>query len=311
MSAMTEGRIIKALSGFYYVYTEQRTVECRARGRLRLDGRIPLVGDLVTVSEQDGKGTLHSILPRSSEFVRPPVANVELMIVVASGVIPVSDPYVIDRMCAVALAAGCRPVICINKIDRDPAEKLWQIYGNAGFPVVRVSAVTGEGIEELSGLTAGKLCAFAGNSGVGKSSILNRLDPSLELPTGEVSSKLGRGRHTTRHVELFPMSNGAWIADTPGFSSFDVEEMAPVPKEELPYVFPEFSECLGSCRFDDCTHTRETGCAVRAAVEEGRISPERYHSYVRMYEQVKDVKAWQDRRYVKFSDKKKSDGESP
>ena len=306
MNGMTQGRIVKALSGFYYVYTDQRTVECRARGRLRLDGTSPLVGDVVTVSEQDGKGTLIGILPRNSVFVRPPVANVEEMIIVVSGVIPVSDPFVIDRMCAIAMDAGCQPVICINKCDQDPCEDLRRIYTAAGFPVVRVSAATGEGIDELAALTAGRICAFAGNSGVGKTSILNRLDGSLKLPTGEVSSKLGRGRHTTRHVELFALSNGAWIADTPGFSSFDVEEMEPVPKERLPYVFPEFAPYLGQCRFDDCSHTRETGCAIWEAVDSGDISSSRYRSYVDMYELVKDTKPWQRKEYVKYSDRDKN-----
>ncbi len=306
MSGTVEGRIVKALSGFYYVHTDQRTVECRARGRLRLDGLAPLVGDIVTVSRENDKGTILDIHTRNSVFVRPPVANVEAMIIVVSGVIPVSDPFVIDRMCAIALDAGCQPVICINKCDQDPCEDLRRIYSAAGFPVVRVSAATGEGIGELDALTSGRICAFAGNSGVGKTSILNRLDESLRLPTGEVSSKLGRGRHTTRHVELFALKNGAWIADTPGFSSFDVEEMEPVPKERLPYVFPEFAPYLGQCRFDDCSHTRETGCAVRQAVYAGDISSSRYRSYVEMYELVKDAKPWQSREYVKYSDRDKN-----
>ena len=306
MNGTSQGRIIKALSGFYYVHTEQETVECRARGRLRLDGSAPLVGDIVSFSMEKGKGTILEIHSRSSVFVRPPVANVDVLIVVVSGVIPISDPFVIDRMCAIAIDAGCQPVICINKCDQDPCEELRRIYSAAGFPVVRVSAATGEGIGELAVLTAGRICAFAGNSGVGKTSLLNRLDESLELPTGEVSSKLGRGRHTTRHVELFALKNGAWIADTPGFSSFDVEEMEPVPKERLPYVFPEFASCLGQCRFDDCSHTRETGCAVRRAVDAGDISPSRYRSYVEMYRLVKDRKPWQNKEYVKYSDREKN-----
>ena len=302
---MAGGRIIKALSGYYYVDTESGTVACRARGRFRLDGVTPLVGDLVELDRNaDGSGTVTKILPRTSFFVRPPVANIELLIVIASNVIPVSDPYLIDRMCAIALNAGCEPLICVNKTDMDAGDRLTEIYRKAGFRVVRTSTVTGEGMDELSERTRGKVCAFAGNSGVGKSSILNSLDPELHLPVGEVSEKLGRGRHTTRHVEMFRLSNGAWVADTPGFSSFDVEEMEAVPKEKLPGVFPEFAPYLGSCRFEDCSHTREKGCAVIEAVSDGDISRERYSSYVRMYEDVKGKKDWQDKNYVKRSDKK-------
>ncbi len=309
---MAEGFVFKAVRGLWYVEAEGEILCCTARGKLRSDKLTPLVGDRVKVKPLgNGKGSLEEILPRVNSFVRPAVANLDVLVILASAVIPVTEPFLIDRMIAIAELKGCRPVVCFHKCDLGRAPELTQTYRAAGIDCVETSAVSGEGIQPLQVLLKGSFCAFTGNSGVGKSSLLNALEPSLLLPTGEVSSKLGRGRHTTRHVELFPMSNGARIADTPGFSSFDVEEMAPVPKEELPYVFPEFSDCLGSCRFDDCTHTRETGCAVRAAVEEGRISAERYHSYVRMYEQVKDLKAWQDRGYVKFSDKKKSDGESP
>lgn len=290
---MPEGVIIKALSGFYYVRTEDKTVECRARGRFRLDGSSPLVGDRVEISlDAQGRGRVDRILPRKNFFVRPAVANIDILIAVASEVEPVTDPFLIDRVTSMAGYNDCEVVICINKSDAANCARLRDIYASTPYRVLETSAVTLEGIPELAECIRGRLCAFSGNSGVGKSSIINALEPGLSLKTGEVSEKLGRGRHTTRHVEIFPVAGG-WCADTPGFASFDVEQMPPIPKEELQHTFPEFEPYIGKCRFDDCAHIREPDCAVREAVESGAISRSRYSSYARLYEISSHYKDWE------------------
>lgn len=288
-----QGVIIKALSGFYYVKTESGTVECRARGRFRLDGSSPLVGDKVEISlDANGKGRVDKLLPRKNFFIRPAVANIDLLIAVASEVNPVTDPFLIDRVTAFAEHMGCEVLICINKSDAARVSRLRDIYATSGYRVIETSAVTGEGVEELRGCIAGKVCAFSGNSGVGKSSLLNALEPGLGLETGVVSEKLGRGRHTTRHVEIFP-AGGAFVADTPGFASFDMEQLPPIPKEELQFCFPEFGPYIGKCRFDDCAHLKEPGCAVREAMDEGKINASRHLSYARLYEISAKYKEWE------------------
>ncbi|MGN8874359.1 ribosome small subunit-dependent GTPase A [Pseudoflavonifractor sp. HCP28S3_F10] len=290
---MAEGTILKALSGFYYVDTGSGLVTCRARGKFRHNRQTPLVGDRVAITELgDGTGALDAILPRKNEFQRPAVANIDLLVVIASGATPVTDPFLIDRVVSIAEGRDCESVICFNKCDLNDAEELFQVYRRAGFTTLRMSAETGEGVEDLRCVIAGKVCAFTGNSGVGKSSILNALEPGFGLQTGAVSEKLGRGRHTTRHVELFRLSNGAIVADTPGFSSFDTELMELRRPEELQYTFREFRPYLDQCRFQGCAHVKEKGCAVRAAVKEGRIAPSRHASYVRLYEQAREVPEW-------------------
>lgn len=288
-----QGVIIKALSGFYYVKTESGTVECRARGRFRLDGSSPLVGDRVEISlDANGRGRVDKLLPRKNFFIRPAVANIDLLIAVASEVNPVTDPFLIDRVTAFAEHMGCEVLICINKSDAARVSRLRDIYATSGYRVIETSAVTGEGVEELRGCIAGKVCAFSGNSGVGKSSLLNALEPGLGIETGVVSEKLGRGRHTTRHVEIFP-AGGAFVADTPGFASFDMEQLPPIPKEELQFCFPEFGPYIGKCRFDDCAHLKEPGCAVREAMDEGKINASRHLSYARLYEISAKYKEWE------------------
>ena len=289
-----EGIIFKALSGFYYVKADEKTVECKARGRFRREKITPLVGDRVIFQEAgNGKGVIDEICPRRNTFIRPPVANIELMVIVVSEAVPVTDPFLIDRVTAIAAHNGCESVICVNKCDLEDGARLDAIYRAAGFRTIRLSAATGEGIEELSKVIAGRICAFTGNSGVGKSSILNALEPAFDLQVGDVSQKLGRGRHTTRHVELFQLKNGAIIADTPGFSSFDTEKMDLVLKEELPYCFPDFSDYLGQCRFTNCAHVKEAGCAVLAALDRGEIQPTRHASYVRLYDQLRQFNEWE------------------
>ena len=292
---MAEGIIFKSLGGFYYVESTEGMVECRARGRLRLDKVKPLVGDYVEFTPTEyGRGYLTSVLPRRNSFIRPPVANIGKMVIVASAAIPVTDPYLIDRMTSIARKNDCEPVICINKCDIDPAELLYGIYCAAGFKTVRISALSGEGLSALEDVIKGSVCAFTGNSGVGKSSILNVLDPDFCISTGDVSKKLGRGRHTTRHVELYRLSCGAVIADTPGFSAYDTDLLT--DKDEIPGLFPDFEPFLGGCRFLDCAHMTEPGCTVREAVESGAIGKTRYSSYVRLYEQALEYKEWEHKK---------------
>jgi len=290
-----EGTIFRALSGFYDVEADDGSViRCRARGKFRKEGRSPLVGDHVTVGiGSDGAGTVLEILPRINEFIRPPVANVSCMVIFASLVNPITDPFLIDRMAAVAEDRNCEPIICINKADLHPGDALFDLYTKAGFRTIRTSAVTGLGIEELRETISGKIVAFTGNSGVGKSSVLNALEPGFILKVGEVSEKLGRGRHTTRHVELFTLSCGAKIADTPGFAAFDTELMDLNDKTALQHTFREFATYYGKCRFADCAHVKERGCAVLEAVEAGEIAKSRHASYVRLYEQASAYKTWE------------------
>ncbi len=290
------GTIIKALSGFYYVDCDGETITCRARGKFRHAGTSPLVGDRVEITPLgSGTGSVERILDRKNFFSRPSVANMDQLVMIAAGVNPVTDPFLIDRVAAIAERKDCEPVICLNKCDLEPCEQLYEIYRQAGFTTIQVSAVTGEGIQELSDAIAGKTVVFTGNSGVGKSSILNALDPRLSIATGEVSDKLGRGRHTTRHVELFRLPNGALVADTPGFASFDTEVPELLEKESLALAFREFHPYLGQCKFVGCSHTKEKGCAVLEALEEGKISKSRHQSYVRLYQVAKEYKQWEHR----------------
>ena len=287
------GRIVRSISGFYDVVLPTGTVTCQARGILRKEGMTPLTGDMVRVTVQRGKGMIQQVLPRRNSFIRPAVANVDALLIFAANVNPVTEPFLIDRVTAIAGNKGVESILCVNKTDLDEAEELCGIYSRAGFRVIATSAQTGAGIGELRRALQGKLTAFTGNSGVGKSSILNRLCPELRLPTGEVSEKLGRGRHTTRHVELFTLDPETFVMDTPGFSSFDTDQMDVILKESLQYAFPDFGPWLGRCQFHDCSHRREPGCAVRAAAEEGRIEPSRYDSYLRLYEKAALYKEWE------------------
>lgn len=286
-----EGRIIKSLSGFYDVQTDNGVITCRARGHMRR-GEPPLVGDQVVISVEKGKGMLERILPRKNRFVRPAVANLDLLVVFAANVNPVTEPFLIDRVAAIAGDQEVPVCLCVNKCDMDPGEDLAKIYRDAGYPVIQTSAETGLGVEELRSILSGKFAAFTGNSGVGKSSILNALAPDLKLQVGEVSEKLGRGRHTTRHVQLYAIGD-ALVADTPGFSSFDTDQMDVILKENLPYAFPEFGAYLGQCQFRDCSHRAEPGCAITQALEEGKIGKSRYESYLRLYDKAAQIKEWE------------------
>ncbi len=291
---MTEGVIIKALSGFYYVKTADGVLECKARGRFRLDGTSPLVGDRVKCSlDAQGRGRIDRVEERRNWFIRPTVANIDALVFVAANTNPVTDPFLIDRVSVIAEESDCDLIICLNKTDLNAGEDLYRIFSGAGFPVIRTSAETGEGIETLRDALRGKISAFTGNSGVGKSSLLNCLLPELSIPTSEVSEKLGRGKHTTRHTELFRLEEGSYVADTPGFASFEIEMMKRIPKENLAFDFRDFSPYIGKCRFQDCTHRKEPGCAVTEAVQSGAVSMSRYSSYLRLYEMSAQHKDWE------------------
>lgn len=293
MSDRRVGRIIRSLSGFYDVQTGNGLVTCRARGILRKEGCSPLTGDMVEITVERGKGMVEKVLPRKNSFVRPAVSNMDALVIFAANVNPVTEPFLIDRVAAIAGDQEVQVVLCVNKCDLDPALDLTRIYRKAGFQVICTSAETGDGVEDLRELIRGKLVAFTGNSGVGKSSILNRLCPELALPTGEVSEKLGRGRHTTRHVELYDLGGGTYVADTPGFSSFDTDQMDVILKENLQYAFPDFGLYIGRCQFHDCSHRKEPGCAVTAALAAGELEQTRYDSYLKLYEKASQIKLWE------------------
>ncbi len=288
-----EGIILKGIGGFYYVDTAEGLIECKARGKFRLKTGKPVIGDRVEIEIQpDGTGYMMSIAERRNQLMRPAVANLDQLVVVCAAAPPRTDPFLIDKVTAIAEHKEMDVLIVINKTDIDSGDELFRIYTQAGFTVLRVSAETGAGVDELKAHLKGKTSAFAGNSGVGKSSLLNRVDSRFALKVGAISQKIERGRHTTRHVELMKLEDGGYIADTPGFSAFNLEQMDLVLKDDLQYTFREFAPYLNQCRFTGCAHVKEKGCAVIAAVEAGKISKERHESYCRLYDSVKDIKEW-------------------
>lgn len=288
-----QGRIVKALSGFYYVSREGVVYECRARGSFRRDGIAPAVGDIVEFSSTDSShGVVEKIEPRRNMLSRPAVANIDKLVIVSSYSVPAPDALMIDRLTAIAVYHGIEPVIVFNKCDMGDFSGWAEIYRKAGFKTFVVSAASGEGIEELGAALSDCVCAFAGNSGVGKSSILNALFGESRIQTGEVSQKLGRGRHTTRHTELYDNGMGGFIVDTPGFSSVEVSDDYSF-KERLAECFPDFADYTPDCRFTSCTHTCEKGCGVLAAMHDGNVQPSRHKSYCTLFDELKDLKPWQ------------------
>ncbi len=288
------GMIHRGIGGFYYVEAADAVYECKARGIFRKRKQTPLVGDSVriTVGEASQENTIDEILPRKNMLRRPPLANLDQLVIVASTCEPAPNLLLLDKLTAIAVSKQIVPILVFSKTDLCKADELTAIYHHAGMQALSVSCKTGEGVAQLKALLPGKLSAFTGNSGVGKSSLLNCLDASLQLPTGEISDKLGRGRHTTRQSEIFHLAGGL-VADTPGFSSLDLEKSEVIRKDKLPFCFPEFLPYLGRCRFSSCTHTKDKGCAVLRAVADGEIEQRRHESYVSLYEAVKDLKEWE------------------
>ena len=297
---MIDGTLVKGIGGFYYVETANAIYECKARGIFRKQKITPLVGDKVKISVNEyAENTLDVIEERKNYLVRPPLANIDQLFIVSSVVDPAINTVVIDRLTAIAEFKKIEPIIVLTKIDLNSNyQRYMDIYRNAGFKVLLCNNITGEGSDEIKSLLTGKISAFTGNTGVGKSSLLNAIDASLNLDTGKTSKKLGRGKHTTRHCELFKV-NGGYIADTPGFSSIDFEQCDKILKDDLPYCFREFEPYLSKCKFQtNCSHINDKGCAVVEAVSKGLIPKERHQSYIDLYNEVKDVKQWQIKKNV-------------
>lgn len=289
-----EGRIIKATGGFYYVECADGVWECRARGRFRHGETSPLVGDNVVIAAMDGlKGYVKEILPRKNELVRPPLANLDQLVFVVSVLDPAPNLYVLDKLIAVSERSGIEPVIVFSKTDLADADPYMDIYKKAGFRVMEVCSARHTGSEKVLEVLKGKLSAFCGNSGAGKSTLLNEIFPDLGLSTNETSKKLGRGKHTTRHTELFEIPGGGYVADTPGFSAIDMERVGIIRKDQLQFCFREFEPFVLKCKFTGCSHTSEKGCAVIEAVREGIIPEERHKDYCLMYEEAKKLPEWE------------------
>ena len=282
--------ITKGIGGFYYVKTTDGIVECKARGIFRKRGITPVAGDTVTLSE-DGT-MIDEILPRKNVFIRPPIANLDILFIVTSTTQPVPSTLVLDQLAAATIYKDVQPVLVVTKSDLAAADMLRTAYAGSGIPLVQLNYETGEGLDEVKGYIEGHLCAVCGNSGVGKSTLLNTLAPALHRETGQISQKLGRGRHTTREVEIFEICGGR-LADTPGFASLEAQKLCRIPKDDLQHTFPEFGPYFGQCRFTGCSHRSEIGCAVREAVETGTISKTRYASYLAMYEEASARKEWE------------------
>ena len=289
-----DGIIIKGIGGFYYVEAADGIIyECKARGVFRKEKITPLAGDKVEISvDENNKNSIDKIYERRNMFKRPPIANVDKLVIVSSVCDPRPNLLIIDRLSAVAVYKNVEPIIVFTKNDLQSADEYIKIYKNAGFKTFAVSNETGEGIGEIKAVIENGVCVFTGNSGVGKSSLINRMYPDFALETGEISKKLGRGRHTTRHVELLKINNG-YIADTPGFSSLDFETNDLIKKDELAFCFPDFSDYIDSCKFSTCAHVNDKGCRLIEAVNNGDVMRSRHESYVAMYNEVKDIKDWQ------------------
>lgn len=297
---MPEGIIIKGIGGFYYVISEKATYECRARGIFRKDGLTPLPGDRVVFSvldEEKKVGSIDEILPRTSELIRPAVANVSQVIIVIALKSPQPDYLLVDKLLLTIEQKGLRAVICVNKTDLDPGgecEKLLNTYVNTGYDIVLTSSKTEDGMAGLKKVLAGHISVLAGQSGVGKSTILNCLTNGCMMETGEVSEKIERGKHTTRHAELFMLETGGYLVDTPGFSSYEITGLT---YEELQIYYPEFRRHMHTCKFNSCSHITEPGCKVKEAVGQGHISKERYERYIELYQWLKQSKdSWKDKK---------------
>lgn len=283
------GTIIKGIGGFYYVKASGNVYECKARGVFRKQKITPMIGDKVEIELDAGKGSIVDILPRSSFLVRPPVANIDTMMLVVAAASPEPNLFLIDKMLVNAEINNIQPAICINKTDIAQRADIEEIYSKAGYKVFSVSAQKEHGTDELFEFIKGKTTAFAGLSGVGKSSLLSLITPD-ELETGTVSEKIQRGKHTTRHVELFELEDEGFVLDTPGFSSLEVEG---IKADDLWQYFPEMAESQNRCRFRGCSHINEPDCFVKDMIENGELAQSRYDSYCQLYNKLKTVKEWE------------------
>lgn len=289
------GIIMKSTAGFYYVRSDEgKITECKARGVFRKQKLTPLVGDFVTIETDGVTGTVTEIAERKNFLQRPPVANLDKLIVISSVREPSPNLPIIDKMTAIAVDKGITPVVVFSKADLEDASEYVDIYRKSGIESFAVSSETGEGIEIFSSIFRDSVCVLTGNTGVGKSSVLNCIAPHLELATSHISNKLGRGRHTTRTVELYELCGG-FIADTPGFSSLDFENVDIILKENLQFCFPEFEDYINTCKFVSCAHIGEKGCSICQAVADGKIPVTRHESYRMMYDEVKDYKEWENK----------------
>ena len=289
-SEVRTGLIVKSIGGLYTVESPDGIYECVPRGIFRKEGKSPCVGDRVNF--QDDR-VITEILPRKNHLIRPPLANMDQLIFVVSVCEPSPNLLLLDKFIAIAEYKNIKPIVVLTKVDLDKHEDIFSVYKNAGIDVVVIDYRNGEGIETLKEILGGKISAFTGNSGAGKSTLLNAIDSRFDIRTGEISKKLGRGRHTTRHAQLYRLDNGGYIADTPGFSTFETNKYDIIKKEELCSCFTEFLEFSDNCRFKDCSHTKEKDCAVIKAVSDGLISESRHSSYCQMYEEAKSIKEWE------------------
>lgn len=287
------GIIISSFGGDFKVAADGEEYICKARGVFRNKDIVPVCGDNVKfVPDDNSGGVITEIAERKNEIIRPPLANLDQIVFVISTCEPSPNILLLDKFLAVSVYKNIAPVIVFTKTDKYPADEYISIYKDV-FPTVCVDNVTGEGVSEVCDLLSGKFSAFTGNSGAGKSTLLNNICPELKLETNEISRKLGRGKHTTRRVEIYKLDNSSYVADTPGFSTFNTQMYDRILKDELAYCFPEFDEYIGKCRFQDCSHTKEKGCKVIEAVRDGLISKSRHDSYCQMHAEASLIKIWE------------------
>lgn len=289
LKSENKGLIIKAVGGLYFVKTPDGIFECKARGIFRKQEISPCAGDNVIIEDN----VITEILPRKNNIIRPPLSNLDQLIFVISTCEPSPNYTIVDKFVAISEYKNIEPIIVITKTDLQKNDVIKKIYNSAGIKVLMIDYTKENCIDELNDILAGKLSAFTGNSGVGKSTLLNHIDSTLSIETNEISKKLGRGKHTTRQVEIYQLKNGGYIADTPGFSTFETNKYDIILKEDLSSCFREFSDYSNNCRFHDCSHTKEKGCAVIEAVNEGKIAKTRHDSYVLMYDEAKQIKEWE------------------